>query len=140
LDNLLVYVGGDSAFKSLVNLTQSFLALENDMYDLCLTKINDSYKFLPASEDETEPYNSLISVFLEKVKYKRNPFLISILEKLLRQRPNGRDSYDTLVILGNYYDKLGESEKALINYQKAVSKKPNTQEIWDKIFELEINF
>ncbi len=138
LDNLLVLVDGDSLFYSYTNLACAFLALENESYDKCLEKVKASFENMPAEKAELEPYNTLISVFLEQINYEYNPDLILLLEQFMEKYPNIRDTFDTMALLGDYYLKLGENEKALINYQKAVSTKPDKQHVWDKIFELEM--
>ena len=138
LDKMLVSVEGDSLFKCYTNMACAFLAYENESYDLCLQKIKVSFENMPAGKTELEPYNTLISVFLEQTNYELNPVLISLLEQFLKIYPDNRDTFDTLTLLGDYYFKMGESEKAHATYQAAVSKKPDKQQIWDKIFELEM--
>ena len=138
LDNLLASVEGDSLFECYTNLAAAFLALENESFDLCLDKLKKSFENMPAGKAELEPYNSLISVFLEYTNYKDNPGLISLLEQFLTKYPDTRDSFDTMELLGDYYSKLGEYEKALISYQKAISIKPDKVHIWDEILKLEM--
>jgi len=137
LDNMLASVEGDSLFYCYTNLTSAFLAFENKNYDICLDKIADSFKNMPAAKAELEPYNTLISLFLERTDYKYDPNLISLLEQFLESYPENKDLFDTLELMGGYFQKLGNREKALNFYQIAITKKPDRQHIWDKIFELE---
>ncbi|MBC8183723.1 PD40 domain-containing protein [candidate division KSB1 bacterium] len=138
LEELLVSVEGDSQFKCFTNIACAFLAFENESYNKCLEKIKVSFQNMPAGKVELEPYNTLISVFLEETNYEYNADLILLLKQFLHKYPDNRDSFDTMVLLGDYYLKLGENDKALINYQKAISKKSDKQQVWDKIFELEM--
>jgi tetratricopeptide (TPR) repeat protein len=138
LENMLVSVEGDSLFRCYTNMASAFLSFENESYDLCLQKIKVSFDNMPLEKAELEPYNTLISIFLEQTNYEYNPELISLLEQFYDNFPDNNDTYDTLILLGEYYFKMGENEKAYTTYQAAVSKKPDKQQIWDKILGLEM--
>jgi Tol biopolymer transport system component len=138
LENMLVSVEGDSLFRCYTNMAGAFLAFENESYDLCLQKIKVSFDNMPIEEAELEPYLTLIAIFLEQTNYEYNHVLISLLEQFYDNFPDNNDTYDTLILLGEYYFKMGENEKAYTAYQAAVLKKPDKQQIWDKILGLEM--
>jgi len=137
LDRMLLAADGDSLFLSYLAFSQAFLAFENNDAKLCLEKLNLSSQIMPAQHDELEPFNFLISTCSKNISYENNPAIKTTLERLRQRFPKSRDVYQTLNLLGDYYAKLGEKNKAISLYQQAILKTPEDQELWQKLFDLQ---
>ncbi len=130
-------VGGDSLFRSYANLAQALLAQQLEKEAFVLEKIRGAVLLQPRQQEELEPYNSLLFLYLlefDKFRYEK---IVALFRTMLERFPDSRDAGKTYELLGDFLSQLGNRDQARAAYQAAILKQKNDNALWRKFFDLQ---
>ncbi|NOZ62035.1 MAG: WD40 repeat domain-containing protein [Calditrichaeota bacterium] len=137
IDRFLKAAPLDSVSQSYLFFAQAIFSYEQKKYSLCVEKLRQSANLLPVSQNEVEPYNSLLTLCLKYTGFKDSPENRALFEVLTSRFPHGKGSEVTYELMGDSFAKNGRKKQALSAYKKSLIDAPNEARVWQKIFQLQ---
>lgn len=138
IDRLLTINQSDSLFKPYLLYAQALLAFEDSQYELGLNKVKLLLDKIPQDFDDLDDIKDMVYLQLPVAESGLEAKFIPVLQQLAQYQVDEDDIIEIHSILADLYEKTREPGKAMAAYQAVLNQDRDNNEIWDRVFRMEV--